>query len=149
MFSKTIAALSDHYLESPAATPSESELELFAAWIRGQYLAIPCHVEYSADDINLKTTREKYNRDNTLIISTANNYHPWLSYAQNAMLRAVHDWHHVAYEIDDTFTGECLAYVIANSTAPKAISWILFSEMVLQAAVRINTGEFPTQKLVR
>ena len=84
-----------------------------------------------------------------LVISTAFNHHPFLSYWENSQFRAVHDWHHVTSGADSTFKGELAAYQQAISTAPKEIWWILFSEIVLQAATAIATGEFAAQKLVR
>jgi hypothetical protein len=45
--------------------------------------------------------------------------------------------------------GEILTYFIAQKSAPVAIHWLLFSEIILQAATAIHTGKFAPQKLVK
>ena len=41
------------------------------------------------------------------------------------------------------------AFTAASESAPESIRWILFSEIVLQAAAMIHTGQFQRQKLIR
>jgi ubiquinone biosynthesis protein Coq4 len=84
-----------------------------------------------------------------LLISIANNSHPFLEGFANAKFRSVHDWHHVVTGADSTFTGELATFEHAAKHAPKEIKWMLFSEIVLQASACIATGRFQPQKLVR
>lgn len=91
-----------------------------------------------------------YQQFRELRISTANNSsHPVWTPNQNLMFRAIHDWHHIKTGDGFDMLGEIQAYCEAVKTAPQSIHWILFSEIVLQAAVAIHTGAFPSQKLVR
>ena len=83
------------------------------------------------------------------MISVAHNEHPHLSFNENAKFRAVHDWHHIIGGADDSMGGEVLTYYIAQESAPVAIHWLLFSEIILQAATATHTRKFPTQKLVK
>jgi hypothetical protein len=84
-----------------------------------------------------------------LNVSTANNTHPFLTPAQNVKFRAIHDWHHIEISRDDSLEGEHATYCHAASIAPRDIGWILFSEIVLQAAAAIHFGDFQPQKLVK
>jgi ubiquinone biosynthesis protein Coq4 len=79
----------------------------------------------------------------------AHNEHPHLSYSDNAKFRAVHDWHHIIGGADDSMKGEILTYFIARESAPVATHWLLFSEIILQAATATHTGKFAPQKLVK
>ena len=84
-----------------------------------------------------------------LLVSTAHNFHPHWMPLQNKMFRAVHDWDHIHNGCGYDLAGETAAYEAAMTTAPESIRWILYSEIVLQAAAAIHTGSFQRQKLVR
>ena len=82
-------------------------------------------------------------------MSTAHNVHPhWLP-MHNKMFRAVHDWDHIQHGCGFDLGGETQAFTATAATAPDSIRWILYSEIVLQAAAAIHTGEFQRQKLVK
>lgn len=150
MTPQTIARpLAERYADAPAATPSALELETLRRWIRNQWTKIPATVKFTGADYPLAEAKLRYIRTGDLVISTANNEHPYLSWMENAMFRAVHDWHHIIGGADDTLLGEVSTYYVAKSTAPQSIWWILCSEIVLQAAACIYFGDFQFQKLVR
>ena len=144
-----IAELANTYIQSPAAKPSALELENLRLWIGAQYRALPVPVRFTAQELTLAQAAQLYIHRGLLLVSTAHSEHPWLSRLDNARFRAIHDWHHVIGGLDDSLTGEIGTYQIAKSTAPQGIWWILFSEIVLQAAACIHTGRFQQQKLVR
>lgn len=77
----------------------------------------------------------------------------WPSYwtrRENAMLRAVHDHHHIQAEAGFDFAGELKAFAHqASSTDDPIHRAVLFSEVVLQAAYHHAYGSFPVQRLVR
>lgn len=145
----TTASLAQTYLTSPAAVPTETELAMLRRWIRQQWLAIPVGVRFTGGEFSLAQARSAFIRTGELIISTAHNSHPFLTFTENAMFRAVHDWHHIETGANDTLSGEMIAYEFARSTAPQQIWWMLFSEIVLQAAACLHHGGFQLQKLVR
>lgn len=143
---RTLAA---EYLDTPAAIPTAAELATLRAWIRAEFARIPYPVAFQGADLDLPAAVDRLAADGVLVISTANISHPWLTDAENAKFRAVHDWHHVAIGADSTLNGEIATFAHACTTAPIPIRWMLRSEIVLQAAACIATGEFQPQKLVR
>ena len=145
--SPTIARLASFYLDGAPTTPADAELRLFNQWIEAEFSAIPCAVLFWTGDISLAECKTEFIKQGTLNISTAHNDHPYLSNLANAKFRAVHDWHHIELGADDSFKGEWFTWEANN--APDSIQWILFSEIVLQAAAAIYSGEFPAQKLVK
>lgn len=143
---RTLAA---EYLTAPAAIPTAAELATLRAWIRAEFARIPCPVAFQDADFDLPAAVDRLAADGVLVISTANIGHPWLTSAENAMFRAVHDSHHIAIGADSTLNGEAATFAHACATAPVLIHWMLRSEIVLQAAACIATGEFQPQKFVR
>lgn len=141
--------LAAEYLQAPAATPTERELMLLQRWIRAEFQRIPVMVRFQDQDVDLPEMLQRWHALGVLFISTANSEHPFLTARQNAEFRAVHDWHHVLIGADSTLNGEMLAFEHACSTAPIEIHWMLRSEILLQAAACIATGQFQPQKLVR
>ena len=141
--------LAAEYLQAPAAVPTDREPAIFRQWIRDEFQAIPVMVRFQDHDIDLPEMLQRWNTTGELVISTANSEHPFLSPIENALFRAVHDWHHIIVEADSTLNGEMLTFEHACTTAPSEIHWILRSEILLQAAACIATGEFQPQKLVR
>lgn len=137
------------YQQSDAAVPAAAELESFRRWIRAEYARITVPVIYVPIDLALPATVAHYRRFGVLVISVAHNSHPYLSATDNGRFRAVHDWHHIKNRLDSTLRGEIGAFRVARRSAPPSIHWILFSEIVLQAAACISTGTFQAQRLVK
>ena len=141
--------LATFYRDGAAVTPWGSELASLRAWIGREFAAIPCKVEFWQGDISLAECKEHFCKSGILNISIAHNSHPLLSKADNAKFRAIHDWHHIETSADDGLAGEFATFEHAVRMAPKCIHWILFSEIVLQAAAAVYFGEFQAQKLVK
>jgi hypothetical protein len=137
------------YRDSAETIPTPFELASLKTWIESEFNAIPCEVKFWTGDISLAECKANFSRYGVLNISTAHNHHPYLTAAQNSKFRAVHDWHHILIGADDSLSGEQATYFHAKNRAPKSIGWILFSEIVLQAASAIYFGEFKAQKLVK
>lgn len=141
--------LATSYRDGAAVTPWPSELASLQAWIGREFASIPCRVDFWQGDISLAECKSSFAQSGVLNISTAHNLHPFLSKADNAKFRSIHDWHHIETGGDDSLAGEFATFCHATRTAPKCIHWILFSEIVLQAAAAVYFGEFQTQKLVK
>jgi hypothetical protein len=137
------------YAHGAAATPSRFELATLATWIDAEIRPILERVWYTSQEVSPEAFHSAHKSSGRLVISTAHNVHPFWGYAQNARLRAVHDWHHLQSGAGYDLPGEIQAFRYAQSRAPEAIHWILFSEIVLQAAAAIHFGRFLEQKLVR
>jgi hypothetical protein len=143
---ETLAAA---YINGEPVAPAEHEMVLFRQWIGDQFFLIPCSVDFHYQDIDLPTAERIYRNSGVLAISVLDNSHPFLTFTENAQFRAVHDWHHISLGIDSTFAGELAAFEAARMTAPKEIHWLLFSEIALQVAAAIHTGEFQPQKFIK
>lgn len=136
--------------ESAECTPSSEELAALRRWVNEQFWQLPCPVDFHYEDINLDQTITVYDNTGILPISVLHNDHPYLSFRDNARFRAVHDWHHILIGADSTMQGEIATFRHAKSTAPKSIHWLLFSEIVLQAAACLhNGGEFQPQRFIK
>ena len=141
--------LAAEYLASPAAVPTDRELAILRGWIRAEFQRIPVMVRFEGADIDLPEMLQRWEASGVLFISIESISHPFLTDTENALFRAVHDWHHIIASADSTLNGEMATYEHACSTAPSEIHWMLRSEILLQAAAFIATGEFQPQKLVR
>jgi len=141
--------LAAQYLTSPAAMPTDRELAMLRGWIRAEFQRIPVAVRFEGADIDLPEMLQRWEASGVLFISIESISHPFLTDAENALFRAVHDWHHIFVDADSTLNGEMLAFEHACRTAPPEIHWMLRSEILLQAAACIATGDFQPQKLVR
>lgn len=137
------------YLDGADHPVSAEELAALRRFISVQFKGIRCPIVYIQNDIALPECIQSLQTEGVLHISTANNHHPCLTPAENAQFRAVHDWHHILIGADSTFSGECATFKHAAMVAPPEIRWILFSEIALQAAACLVTGEFQPQKLVK
>jgi len=137
------------FMDGAAVTPTDRELAMLNAWIEAEFRAIPVPVRFTGADCDLPEMLATLRASGDLLISIAHNSHPFLEGFTNAKFRAVHDWHHVVTGADSTFAGEFATFEHACKHAPVEIRWILFSEIVLQAAACISTGRFQPQKLVR
>jgi hypothetical protein len=147
MHARSVAELARAYKEGAACPPTGAELLALNTWIESEFKAIPCAVKFWTGDISLAECKAEFRNSATLNVSTAHNSHPYLSKSANAKFRAVHDWQHIVLSADDSFNGEFSTWW--NNNAPESIQWILFSEIVLQAAAAIYSGEFQAQKLVK
>ncbi len=136
---------------SPNAIPTPLELDCFHTWLDLEYFCIPAPVCFTAKPVSLDKCKQIFKRFNVLFVSSEHNEPNTRLFTkvQNLRFRALHDWHHIQANADATLTGEVIAFYEARKTAPAFIHWILFSEIVLQAAVAIHTGSFPEQKLVK
>lgn len=141
--------LAAEYLQAPAAVPTDRELAMLREWIRAEFQRIPVMVRFEPCDIPLPEMLQRWTDSGVLFISTESISHPFLTDVENALFRAVHDWHHIVVDADSTLNGEMLTFEHACSTAPSEIHWMLRSEILLQAAACIATGQFQPQKLVR
>ena len=137
------------YISGHDCEPTFRELNELRRYISREFSLIPVPVIYQPTDISLSECSQRFHSEAKLYISIANNSHPYLTGWENAQFRAIHDWHHLLSGADDTFAGECKAYQYAAQSADDSIKWILFSEIVMQAAACIATGEFQPQKIVR
>jgi hypothetical protein len=144
---RPVALFARAYQEGAACPPTGAELLALNAWIEREFLVIPCAVKFWTGDISLAECKAEFRNSATLNVSTAHNSHPYLTKSANAKFRAVHDWQHIVLSADDSFNGEFSTWW--NNNAPESIQWILFSEIVLQAAAAIYSGEFQAQKLVK
>lgn len=145
------AELTNQWFIASNITPGPLELETFHAWLELEFFCIPVPICFTAKPVSLDKCKRIFKRFNILFISSEHNEPniAILSKSQNLRFRALHDWHHVRAKSDSTLTGEIIAFNEAKKTAPAFIHWILFSEIVMQAAVTIHTGSFPEQKLVK
>jgi hypothetical protein len=141
--------LATEYLQAPAAVPTDRELAMLRGWIRAEFQRIPVMVRFEGADIPLPEMLQRWEASGVLFISIESISHPFLTDVENALFRAVHDWHHIVVNADSTLNGEMLTFEHACSTAPSEIHWMLRSEILLQAAACIATGDFQPQKLVR
>lgn len=144
---RSVALFSAAYLDGASCPPSAAELLSLNTWIESEFSAIPCLAKFWTGDISLADCKAEFIKSGTLNVSTAHNSHPHLTKSANAKFRALHDWHHIKLGADDSFDGEFSTWW--NNNAPDSIQWILFSEIVLQAAAAIHVGQFAAQKLVK
>lgn len=136
------------YMGSKGITPSAAERVMFSNWLQTQYSRIGHVVQYTPEPVSPERLLQVWRQDGKLLISSHANFHPfWLS-AENLAFRAVHDYHHISGFHGFDLNGEIGTYYRAALSAPSSIHWILWSEIVLQAAACIYTGKFQRQKLV-
>lgn len=146
---RSVTECADLYMRGVDHSVSATELKALRRFISVQFNLIRCPVVYIQQDITLPECIHCLQTEGVLYISVANNSHPYLTPGENAQFRAVHDFHHIIIGADSSFAGECATFDHAASVAPQSIHWILFSEIVLQAAACLHTGEFQPQKLVK
>ena len=143
---ETLAA---QYISGKAVDPTAGELTDFANWVNDRFERIARYVQFTPDEVTPDLMEETWDQHAILLISTAHNDHPYFEAGLNARFRAIHDWDHIQGSLGFNLAGELCAAGYAISTAPESIHWILWSEVALQAAAAIHTGEFQEQKLVR
>jgi hypothetical protein len=136
--------------EAAECTPNSEELAALRRWINEQFWQLPVSVDFHYEEIGLALTVTIFENTGILPISVLHNCHPCLSFTDNARFRAIHDWHHILIGADSTLRGEISTFRHAKLTAPKSIHWLLFSEIVLQAAACLhNGGEFQPQRFIK
>jgi hypothetical protein len=143
------SALAIKYAMSPAATITPGERSAFIGWLDLSYRQIADRVLITADELSPEDFLRQYKLDGSLLVTSANSAHPFWTVAENVRFRAVHDWHHILTGRRFDWAGELVTYDYACATAPTMIHWILRSEIAMQAAYAIETGDFAPQKLVR
>ncbi len=144
------APFAQTYLTGSPVQPTVTERDTFSAWIQAEWETIRDMVRFTFRDVEPERMLAHYDATGELLISAAHNEPaPWLSKLQNVRFRAIHDWHHLQASAGFDLAGEYAAFKQAKSTAPQCIHWMLYSEIVLQAAACIHTGAFQEQKLVR
>lgn len=139
--------LAQAYIKGENLHPRTDQITAFRDWIDLEFENISHTVRFTNKNITLAECKRKFNQTKILNISSTNSIHPILSIRDNLKFRAIHDYSHIKLNCDDSFAGEYLTFL--NCYAPQSIHWILFSEIILQAAVTISTGNFPAQKIVK
>lgn len=144
------ATIAEQWLNAPSRIPGAAELEVFHRWLDREFINIPPFVVFTPKPVSLDRCKKIVKRCDTLFVTSQHNSPNCALFTerQNLQFRALHDWHHILAGSDASFEGECISFNQAIKTAPKFIHWILFSEIIGQAAVAIVTGKFPAQKLV-
>ena len=143
------ATLAHQYIFGQAVEPTMREIMDFTQWVDSRYQLISHWVQFTPDEVIPEEIQRHWNDSAILLISTAHNSHPYWSGDLNARFRAIHDWDHIQGGFSFGLAGEVCAAGYAMSTAPESIRWIVWSEIALQAAAAIHTGEFQEQKLVK
>ena len=145
----TAESLAAQYIRTKGSRPSTDEYSAFCEWCNLKFRRIKHLVDFTEQEVSPESMQTHWDLWGRLLVSTAHNTHPfWLPF-MNAQFRAIHDWDHLQYGCGYDLDGEVSAFVAASETAPESIRWILYSEIVLQAAAAIHTGDFQRQKLVR
>ena len=145
----TAESLAAQYIRGKGSRPTTEEYSAFCDWCNLKFRRIQHLVEFTEREVTPQLMQTHWDLWGRLLVTTAHNTHPfWLPF-MNAQFRAVHDWDHLQHGCGYDLDGEVSAFVAASETAPESIRWILFSEIVLQAAAAIHTGAFQRQKLIR
>lgn len=85
--------------------------------------------------------------NNRMLVWTGASDTPLWDPLTNWQARAVHDWDHIQNDVDFSIGGEVEAYRRSAARRP-GLAPLYLSEIVLQAAVQVHTGDFEEQKLV-
>ena len=150
MTCRLASILAPLYIDGNHTDPTSEESDMLFNWLDSQFCDIPCPIPVVYREVSPEEMIHYHLQFDALLISEANNNpHPIWTPNRNLMFRAVHDWHHIKTGAGFDIFGEIQTYCEAVKTAPESVHWVLFSEIVLQAAVAIHTGTFPVQKLVK
>lgn len=149
-----LKTLSDEYFNSPDLILEDTDIMELELFILREYRDILRH------EIRIeRVTEDPYSSHDAMFMDllmnrrlkvyTGGTDSPILTHNYNVMFRAIHDWHHFVSFADFTLRGElrAFAHVASKLTNPTLIS-LMFSEIVLQAAACIHTGEFQKQRIV-
>ena len=168
--------LAERYINGEDATPSLYLYPIEKAltgWIEHEYAEIlsrGLQVELTTNSHIYADSKELFDDialNNHVFVFSLYNEHPLWDEATNQKFRAVHDYRHHfesgKSELGFSLYGEFEAYQKATTNLHEylwkhesvptleiypTLDKILFSEIVLQAAVRHYTGEFAAQKIV-
>lgn len=146
---QTAAELARLYLRTKGHRPTEFELLDFRQWINQQYGEVMGITDYTGEEVWPERMLFYWQCHRRLLVSVAHNVHPFLQPIENAWFRAIHDHHHILASAGFDLQGEYTTFLYAKETAPESIHWMLYSEIVLQAATAIHTGSYARQKLVK
>lgn len=152
--------LAQSWLSAPNTTPTLAERKAFRLWLIDQFSRMraeriePLFVtrEVSIDEAMSALDRTVLPGETRWMPVSRLNNEPnpdLMSTQQNLAFRAIHDWTHHKISADATFEGELSVTLAHIESAPPEIHWILWSEVVCQAAVTVSTGRFPEQKLAK
>jgi hypothetical protein len=145
----TTEQLAARYVRTKGTRPSREEYSAFVNWVSMRFNRIRHMVDFTEQEVSPRKMQIHADLWGRILVSTAHNTHPhWLPFI-NAQFRAIHDADHLEHNLGFDLDGEVCAFVAASESAPESIRWILYSEIVLQAAAAIHTGSFARQKLVR
>jgi hypothetical protein len=168
--------LAEHYLNGKDATAELPELtgDILTRWIEHEFQKLGL----LGISVELSENPKNYNGISDVIADVRDNKHiyvfslycehPLISPETNRKFRAIHDYFHhylsglgaessfslygefVAYERAKT---DLFAYLWQHESVPTLeifpiLDRVLFSEIVLQASVKLHTGEFADQKIV-
>ncbi len=142
------AKIAEQYTVGRPCVPTMPETIAFESWLTSQWAPIASLIDCTDQPVIPADFIFYWEARGRLLITTANSEHPFWDMRLNTMFRAVHDWHHLVVDRGFGWEGELAAYRFAVKHAPERIHWILRSEILGQAAVALETGEFPAQKLV-
>lgn len=157
----TATATAERWMAAPNTKPTTAERKEFGLWLMREFHRMraqgiePMFVtrEVPIEEAMASLSRPVLPGEKRWLPVSRLFNHPNLdlmSTHQNLMFRAVHDWVHWKENAGADWEGELAVTVAHTLTAPKAIHWILWSEVAGQAAVAITTGQFPQhQKLCR
>ena len=170
-----LEALAQRYLEGIDQTPNLPEFtgDILTRWINHEYDAIVdkgLQVELTEQVDSYADSKALFDdiaQNNHVFIFSLYNEHPLWDEATNQKLRAVHDYRHhfesgtssLGFSLHGEFEAyqkaknDLFTYIWKHESVPTlelypTLDKILFSEIVLQASVKLFTGEFADQKIV-
>ena len=145
------AVLADVYTTAPALILTDRQRASFLASTERSFRSLPYVCLFVSEDPPFRGWEDlAAYAENTGCLPVYDQH--WPSYwtrRDNAMLRAVHDHHHIQAQAGFDFAGELKAFASQAASSESPIhTAILFSEVVLQAAYHHTYGRFPAQRLV-
>ena len=170
-----LEALAQRYLDGIDQTPNLPELtgDILTRWINHEYDAIIAKglqvklTEQADSYADSKALFDDIAQNNHVFIFSLYNEHPLWDEATNQKFRAVHDYRHhfesgkssLGFSLHGEFEAyqkakdDLFDYLWKHESVPTlelypTLDKILFSEIVLQASVKLFTGEFADQKIV-
>lgn len=150
--SDVAATLASLYVTAPTLELTDQQRAAFLVSTERSFRNLPYVCLFVSDDPPFQGWEDMAAyAENTGVMPVYDQH--WPSYwtrRENAMLRAVHDHHHIQARAGFDFAGELKAFAHQAASSESSIhTAILFSEVVLQAAYHHTHGHFPPQRLVR
>lgn len=145
---ETVATIGREYVETPSL-PLEGTEEIRAQFAELSavnhrlFERIPFHIEFTEVDPYRSAQEMRQEAVNTgnLRIYTGWSGHPYLTWEDNNVGRAVHDvWAHCVCGCPFTFRGEYSAYLEQRSHYPPHLWSLLFAEIPAQTAANAHVG---------